>query len=228
MDRATEIQRAVIAPASTTAEDMGKVKTNMKYGLFCMTFMYFRALHQLKKDKASWNGCNDFASLRDDGPVSEERQQMIQEHANAEVRRNKIKYAIERARIGEERKRHRLERERLDAIKTRHWENRRATARQSLAMTVQRVYRGHLGRKATRLRATEVKSAEHAMKLRNECAADISRVWRGYCARKDAEYLRDELAKFMFAIRLEEAKDEEEEYLSSVRRKRSYNWRRRS
>ncbi|EJK65956.1 hypothetical protein THAOC_13144 [Thalassiosira oceanica] len=228
MDRATDVQRAVIAPASATyrREDICKVETNIKYGLFCMTFMYFRALHQLKKDKSSWNG--DLASLRDNGPVSEERQQMVHEQANAEIRRNKIKYAMERALIGEKRKEHRLEQERLDAIKTRHWENRRATERQRLAMTVQRIYRGHLGRKATRLRSTEVKSAEATLKIRNECAVDISRVWRGYCSRKDAKYLRDELAKFMFAIRLEEAEDEEEEYLSSVRRKRSYNWRRKS
>ena len=227
MDRATGVQRAVIAPASATdGANMGKVEANMKYGLFCMTFMYFRALHQLKKDKSSWDGFTDVACLRDDGPVSEERQQMIQEQANAEIRRNRIKYAMERARIGEERKRHRLERDRMDAIKTRHWENRRATARQRLAMTVQRIYRGHLGRKATRLRATEVKSAEILTKMRNECVVDISRVWRGYCARKDADYLRDELARFVFAIRLDEAKDEEE-YLSSVRRK-GPSWRRKS
>ena len=45
--------------------------------------------------------------------------------------------------------------------------------------------------------------------LKNDCATDIARVWRGYCGRIDAGYLRAEMAKFLFAIRQEEAKDEE-------------------
>ena len=47
----------------------------------------------------------------------------------------------------------------------------------------------------------------------------IARVWRGYCGRLDAGYLRAEMAKFLFAIREEEAKDEEEEYLATQRYK---------
>jgi len=54
--------------------------------------------------------------------------------------------------------------------------------------------------------------------LSNACATDIARVWRGYCGRIDADYLRAEMARFLFAIRQEEARDEEEEFLALQRR----------
>ena len=59
-------------------------------------------------------------------------------------------------------------------------------------------------------------------------ATDIARVWRGYCGRIDAGYLRAEMAKFLFAIREEEARDEEEELLalqrySSIKLRANYN-----
>ncbi len=53
--------------------------------------------------------------------------------------------------------------------------------------------------------------------LKNARATDIARVWRGYCGRIDAGYLRAEMAKFLFAIREEEARDEEEEFLALQR-----------
>jgi hypothetical protein len=57
--------------------------------------------------------------------------------------------------------------------------------------------------------------------LMNDRATDIARVWRGYCGRIDAAYLRAEMAKFLFAIREEEARDEEEEFLA-IKRLSSY------
>jgi len=64
--------------------------------------------------------------------------------------------------------------------------------------------------KSTSLRSDEL--------LNNACATDIARVWRGYCGRIDADYLRAEMARFLFAIRLEEARDKEEEFLALQRR----------
>ena len=55
-------------------------------------------------------------------------------------------------------------------------------------------------------------------RLRNDSATDIARVWRGYCGRIDAGYLRAEMAKFLFDIRQEEARDEEEEYYATTNR----------
>lgn len=61
------------------------------------------------------------------------------------------------------------------------------------------------------LRQDRMRSANVLM---NACATAIARVWRGYCGRQDAKYLRKEMAEFLFAIREEEARDEEQEYLA--------------
>ena len=55
-------------------------------------------------------------------------------------------------------------------------------------------------------------------RLRNDSVTNIARVWRGYCGRIDAGYLRAEMAKFLFDIRQEEARDEEEEYYATTNR----------
>ena len=87
---------------------------------------------------------------------------------------------------------------------------------------MQRVFRGHLGRKVARKRALEKEREDFAEALMNDCATDIARVWRGYCGRIDTGYLRAEMAKFLFAIREEELADEEEEYLATTNRLRRY------
>ena len=63
--------------------------------------------------------------------------------------------------------------------------------------------------------AFQKKKPDSANAFRNACATTISKVWRGYCCRIHAEYLRKEMAQFLFAIREEEARDEEEEYLDT-------------
>lgn len=65
-------------------------------------------------------------------------------------------------------------------------------------------------------RALHKERIKYTEALRNDCATDIARVWRGYCGRIDAGYLRAEMAQFLFAIRQEEARDEEEEYLATT------------
>ena len=122
-DRASSVQRKSNANAihdsranEAAAEDMRGVVTTMKYGLFCLTFMYFRALHTLHKEKASWDGTNDLVSLRHGPPLSEERKKIIQEEKNAEFRRKRIKYAMQKARAGEEQWRQRSERERMEKV----------------------------------------------------------------------------------------------------------------
>ena len=199
-------------------EDLKTVETTMKYRLFCLTFMYFRMLHVLRKEKSNWDGSNDLVSMKDGPPLSEERKKIIQEEKNAKFRQRRIDLAMNKARVGEERKRKRLEKERLEKIKIKEWETRKKMAQQQLATTVQRVYRGHLGRKIAKVRAAKQEREDYAEALANDCATDIARVWRGYCGRIDAGFLRAEMAKFLFQIREEEARDEEMEYLATHNR----------
>lgn len=90
----------------------------MKYGLFCLTFAYFRALHNLRQEKATWDGSNDLVSLHRHGlALSEERKKMIEEEKNAEFRRSRIEHAMEKAKGVEKRKIQRLEAERLEKVR---------------------------------------------------------------------------------------------------------------
>ena len=85
---------------------------------------------------------------------------MIQEETNAEFRRNRIDDAYQKARVGEEQKMQRIEKERLMQAKIRESDNRKKQAQQRLATTLQRVFRGHLGRKIANKRALEQERAE--------------------------------------------------------------------
>ena len=48
--------------------------------------------------------------------MTEEKKKMIEEEKNKEFRRNRIEYAMEKARVGEERKRQRIEKERAEKV----------------------------------------------------------------------------------------------------------------
>lgn len=194
-------------------EHLDTVQNNTKYSLFCLTFAYFRALSVIRKEKSAWDGSQDMISLRHGQPLSEERKRMIAEAENADFRTARIQDAMGKARAGEERHAKHLAEERQQKAKIRIWECKKRQNEQALANSVQRVFRGYLGRKAARQVAQEKARADFAEALVNDSATDIARVWRGYCGRLDAGYLRAEMAKFLFAIREEEVRDEEEEYL---------------
>ena len=78
------------------------------------------------------------------------------------------------------------------------------------------MFRGFLGRKVADTREREQNRIKSAESQRNACATDIARVWRGYCGRIDAGYLRAEMAKFLFAIREDEVRDEEQIVTSMI------------
>ena len=96
-----------------------------------------------------------------------------------------------------------------------HWDSKKKQAAHRLALSLQRIYRGHIGRKVAKTHYLQQDKIRSANILMNACATAIARIWRGYCGRQDARHLRKEMAKFLFAIREEEARDEEEEYLAA-------------
>lgn len=214
---ANAIRNARSNLSESTSEDLQGVETTMKYGLFWLMFMYFKALHTLRKEKKSWDG-SDLISLRQGPPLSEERKKMIQEEKNAVFRRSRMEHAMEKARAGESRWRQRSERERIERAKIRQFLNKKKQAEHRFAVNLQRVFRGYLGRRLAKMCSLQRDSARSDELLKNACATDIARVWRGYCGRIDAGYLRAEMARFLFAIRQEEQRDEEEEFLALQRR----------
>jgi hypothetical protein len=123
VDKASSVQRSSNAKAKayhvthlreSTKEDLKGVEANMKYGLFCLTLMYFRALHILRKEKATCGGSNGASIYAT--PMSEERKKMIQESKNAEFRIARMEYAMQKAKSGAERKMWKLEQERLEKV----------------------------------------------------------------------------------------------------------------
>ncbi|KAL7508051.1 hypothetical protein ACHAXN_005128 [Cyclotella atomus] len=198
-------------------DDLKQFETTMRYGIFYLTFMYFRALHLVRREKETWRGANDVVTMAKKAPLSAERIKMIEEERNIDFRKARMEEAMEKARRGEEKKRLRLERERLEKARISQWDNKRKQTAQRLALCLQRVYRGHIGRKVAKVHYLQQDRARSANVLMNACATAIARVWRGYCGRQDAKYLRKEMAEFLFAIRVEDAKDEEEEYLAMQR-----------
>ena len=124
MEKASDVQLSSNANAmraanakEDAAESLNSMETNMRYGLFCLLFMYFRALHLVRREMATWGGSNDLITLAPKPTsISEGRQKMIQEEKNVEFRRARMDYVMEKARVGEERKRARIERERLEKV----------------------------------------------------------------------------------------------------------------
>jgi len=123
MDKASNVQLTSNSDAllearrnDSTKEDLQSTENTTKYGLFCLTFAYFRALHVVRKEKAIWNGSNNLCSLRSGPTISEEKKKMIQEEKKAEYRRNRIELYMEKARVGEERKLQRLEKEQSEKV----------------------------------------------------------------------------------------------------------------
>ena len=144
--------------------------------------------------------------------LSDERMKMIQEHKNCVDRQQRIDYFMRKARVGEERKWQRVELERFEKERISQFTDMNRLAMQRLASNVQRVYRGYLGRKIVEQLKIDEEAVKSAEVFLNECATEIGRAWRGYCGRRDAERLRRDMAEFLFVLREQEAKTEEEEF----------------
>ena len=134
---------------------------------------------------------------------------MIEEHKNAVARQEKVDYFMRKAKNGEEKIRQRKERERLEKKRISEWEAKKKSMNR-LASTVQRMYRGHLGRKRVKKIKQDKQKEALALAYLNLCATDLQRVYRGYCGRRDAEQLRMEMAEFLFSLRVQEASQEED------------------
>lgn len=185
---------------------LANMQTTTKYALFCITFSYFRALHLVRQQKEA------FSLSRSKPQLSNERKKMIQEHKNCVERQQRIQYFMRKAKVGEERKRLRIEHERSEKRRISQFEDMNRLAMNRLAAVVQRVYRGYLGRKKVKNLQREQQNAESALVFLNECATEIERAWRGYCGRRDALRLRREMAEFLFLLREREAGAEEAEF----------------
>jgi hypothetical protein len=78
------------------------------------------------------------------------------------------------------------------------------------AVGVQKVYRGHLGRKIAKKWAMRRQEIDGQRALFCVAALTIQRFYRGYWARLHSGEMRKELVAFIFDLRLKEAQENEE------------------
>lgn len=201
----------VVKAGSDREKHMDFTERTLKFGLFCITLMFFRAMALIRREQESW-ATRDMFDTGVRLKPSDERQKMRREHQNTVERLKKLDLALKRATVGEERTRLRLAKERQDAARKLYAKVRREKNELAACGVLQAAYRGHLGRKAAHRWA--VKRAELAAlsALMTASAITMERVYRGFVGRTAASVKRMEMAEFISMIRLQEAADDEAEY----------------
>ncbi|KAG7388463.1 hypothetical protein PHYPSEUDO_012524 [Phytophthora pseudosyringae] len=206
------LTKKAVQKGSELDKSLTETENALKFGLFCMTLMYFRGLSLLKKQKTVWSVSTTKRLAAAASPKTAERRRMDREKRNVELRARKAALYDEKARTGQARKQ-KFHEQKLAAYRKRLVdENRKANRERTAAINIQRVYRGHLGKLAGNqwmLRRREI-DAQRA--LDHAAAVTLQRAYRGRLGRIAAEDQRVELAEFISQIRAEEAIDEEEEY----------------
>ena len=188
-------------------------ETTLKFGLFCITLMFFRAMSLVRRERDTFAGTHDaITSEGNPQKPTEERRKMRREKALLEERQKKMQHVLNRAKVGEERTRKRLAKERAEAASKLHEKVRREKRELQACAKLQAFYRGHLGRKAARRWAVKRAELEAMNALMTASAITIERVFRGYMGRIAASVARMEMAEFISMIRLEEAQADEDEY----------------
>lgn len=200
---------------------LNETERTLKFGLFMITLMYFRAMTFLKREQSSWAGENDTDVLSAGGKnagnghgvrMTDERMKMLHEEGQVAARKKKMDAILAKAKIGQARRAAREAQERRDAIIKLQSMIRRQRLEMVSVMMIQRVYRGHLGRKAAKrwaLKRAEL-GAMHA--LLNATAITIQRYYRGYRARVFTIIKRMEMAQFIALMRVQESQQDEEVY----------------
>ena len=114
-----------------------------------MAFNYFRSMSLLQREKASWTGKDSVAGVtKEVVEQTEERKKMIAEHKAEEYRILELRKAMALAAKGEKVKAQRAEATRAEAAKKAYEIIKKKKKMKKGATHMQRLYRGHIGRKA--------------------------------------------------------------------------------
>ena len=189
-----------LAKEQQRQKELDQTENSAKFGLFMITFMYFRSRHLVRREKSKLSGDNDLIGGTKVVPT-EERARMAQEDKAAKDRLVRLKHAFDRARIGNGRERQR-KREKEEQIKeTLQCRFRKRAKEANAAQQIQKIYRGHIARTAALLRSSRLAKLRSADALYNESSMTISRFWRGHRGRQDARAVRRATAEFIVAMR---------------------------
>lgn len=195
---------------------LNETESTLKFGIFMLTLMYFRAMALVKREQRSWNAEDEEFAVPGKGKqlkkMTDERMRMLDEESKAAARKKKIDLILARSKVGEQRRREREAMERREAIIRLHQLVSQQKKELYAVTKIQKIYRGHLGRKAAKRWALKRAELGAMTALLNSTAIAIQRVYRGYVARELAVIKRTEMAQFIALMRVQEAEADEDIY----------------
>jgi hypothetical protein len=193
---------------------LDETETTLKFGMFMLTFMYFRAMAYISREKRSWSGADDAVGGAggSGAGMTEERKRIVEETFRRTVRKQRMDIAIKMARNGEEKKRLREEMRKRDLTMKALDAYRKYKKEQMSVILIQRVYRGYVQRKAALRWAIKRAEMDAFTKIMSYAASTIQRLWRGYLGRSVARERKQEMAYYIAMVRLGESENDEAEY----------------
>lgn len=189
---------------------LNETEGNIRFGLFCLTIMYFRAIFYLRK---KFNVLQPVSDQGTAGPLitDETVQRLALEKKNA-VRKKKIDLILSRQNVGDARRVDREREEHRDAITTLQAIVRRQAEEVKAGLIIQKLYRGHLGRKAAKRWALKHNEFRAMYYLLSSAAVCVQRQFRGWLARQFTIKKRIDMGQIISLMRAQEATADEDVY----------------
>lgn len=111
-------KRNEAARLENKTNNIKEIETNVKFGLFCIAFMYFRAIRLVRREKSGWSDKRKKERKSEKAVLTVERKKMMEEEDNRKNRQESLKHAMDKARTGELRIQQREQKESLEKVRT--------------------------------------------------------------------------------------------------------------
>ena len=219
-------------------KSLNEIESTLRFGLFSIAIFYFRALYYIrmqakaklkamrreqkaketaiasyKKIKPAFEEEDDDDSDKEDVVImTEERLKEIEDEKNAMVRKKKYDAVLSNINIGNYRRMNR-EREEIEdsSVGLQELVFRQKLEANSIT-SIQKVFRGHIGRKAAKRWALKYAEFTAMYNLLTSCQVCIARYWKGYITRVRTINKRLEMASIIALKRAQETTFDEEVY----------------
>jgi hypothetical protein len=206
---------------------LNQTESKLKFGLFMITVMYFRSIYYLRRNKKLMERKQEAAILTSQRIAAEKEDanepvdmslmslaqiRALEEEQRARARRKKIESVMVRQREGEIRRREREALERYEALYELQEVVRLQKQESESVKLLQRVYRGHMSRRAATRWALKHAEMRGVNALLQAAAVAVQRRWRAYLGRDRALRKRETFSHFIGLQRTQESALEEEIY----------------
>jgi hypothetical protein len=142
-----------VAKAGSDHEHLlNETESTLRFGLFMLTLMYFRAMTYLSREQKSWSGQAEdlHADKARAKATTQERLRMLEEGSRVASRKKRLEAVLLRCRVGEQRRKEREDGERKESLMRLQAVVRRQKLEVESIGLIQKLYRGQLARKAVR------------------------------------------------------------------------------